>query len=484
MNHLPLFIAFEASSSAAPWVRIDGLGIALAATVAVLGVTVLTYARRNLAGAAGRSRFFTGAAGILAGTLVVALAGRLSLLVVGWLVTSISVAVVLASRGGEVAGRTARRAAWSLAVGDVALLAAAATTWWALGDADLSDVGAVADGLAATEVTIAGLGLSAAGVVAVLLALAAMARAAQFPLHSWLPGTVNAPTPASALLHAGVVNAGGFLLVRMGPVFASSAIAPWLVVAVAVATILVAAGSAILRSDVKGGLATSTSAQMGFMLLAASVGAPIAAMSHLIGHALYKSSRFLGAGDAIRRAVTHRRWSPEVESPLPAALRAFLAVAGPAVGLGVGWLLVGSFVLKGADGWVLASAIAVTTVRAGWLWSARAAGSTTAGAMAGSAVLGAVVLSYLLVATGVELLIIDSVDRSGNGYVPAPLALAVLGALVAIGLALLRSERFGPRLRGMLSPGGAVSPGAPRSALRRQTPVPQTATIGSYEGAS
>jgi hypothetical protein len=154
------------------------------------------------------------------------------------------------------------------------------------------------------------------------------------------------------------------------------------------------------------------------------------------------------------------------------------------VGLGVGWLLVGSFVLKGADGWVLASAIAVTTVRAGWLWSARAPGSTAAGAMAGSAVLGAVVLSYLLVATGVELLIIDSVDRSGNGYVPAPLALAVLGALVAIGLALLHSERFGPRVRGTLSPGGAASPGAPRSALRGHTPVPQTATVGSYEGAS
>ena len=77
-----------------------------------------------------------------------------------------------------------------------------------------------------------------------------------------------------------------------------------------VATIAVVLPAVRARADVKGQLAESTSAQMAFMLLACAVGAPVVALTHLAGHALYKSARFLGAGDTIRHQVTRRRWLP------------------------------------------------------------------------------------------------------------------------------------------------------------------------------
>ena len=480
--NLTTLFASGGAAGTGPWLRVDGLGLALLATVAIVGVTVLAYARRNLAGAPRAGWFFAGATGVLAGTVTVALAGRLSVLVAGWLVTSASVVVVLAGRGDATARRTARQAAGSLAVGDVALVAAAAATWWAVGDADLSHLGAVAAELSSSDAAPLGIGVDV--LVPVLLGVAALARAAQVPLHRWLPGTVNAPTPASALLHAGVVNAGGFLLVRTGPVFASTAVAPSLVVGVSIATILVAGGSALLRRDTKGQLATSTSAQMGFMLVAAAVGAPIAAMSHLVGHALYKSSRFLGAGDAIRLSVADRRWSPSVDRPLPVPARVALAAVAPAVGLAVGWLLVGDQVLKGADGWVLATALTVTTARACWVWTSRSAGSTVRSAATGSAVLGSLVVAYLLVATGLELAIVDSIDRAGSGYVSAPLALALLAGLAAPGLGALDSARFGPRIRGALAPGGGIGRATGRAPAARRAPLTDTARLNQYQGAS
>ncbi|MEZ5239168.1 MAG: proton-conducting transporter membrane subunit [Microthrixaceae bacterium] len=151
--------------------------------------------------------------------------------------------------------------------------------------------------------------LGAGTLVALLLAVAALVRAAQLPLHRWLPGTVNALTPVSALLHAGVVNAGGFMLVRLGPLFGEVAAATWLVVLVTTATILWSAGRALDATRREGRPGDLHSAQMGFMLLACALGAPVAAISHLVGHGLYKSSRFLGSRGAIRSSVTTRRFA-------------------------------------------------------------------------------------------------------------------------------------------------------------------------------
>ena len=177
----------------------------------------------------------------------------------------------------------------------MALLLGVIVAMIAVGDIDLRVIGAEAAALDAESVG----SVSALTVVAVLLVVAGIARSALVPLHAWLPSTLAAPTPVSALLHAGVINGAGVLLIRFSPVFASSVSAMALAFAVGILTALFATAVMLVRTDVKGGLVWSTSGQMGFMVMQLGVGAFAAALFHIVGHALYKAAMFLGAGGAI-----------------------------------------------------------------------------------------------------------------------------------------------------------------------------------------
>lgn len=376
------------------------------------------YARRNLGKGARRS-FGLGACLILGGTSLLAVAGRPWLMACGWVLTSAGVLAVLARSGSRSPG-IARRTALALVSGDVALVAGLAILTW--------------DGNTETA--------------AVLLGVAALARAAQAPFPAWLASTVDAPTPVSALLHAGVVNAGGFLLVRSGNVFAQAALARWMVGIFAFVTIVAAAHAARLRSDVKGALATSTSAQMGFMLLAVALGAPFAAMAHLVGHAWYKSARFLGAGAEVSRTVQIRRHARPVSGDTHRWVRGALAVGVPAVVLIGARLVSEGALLHGADGWVLGAAMTVTAAHLWWGWAARRASPTTWW----SAALGAaiVIVVYLALIASLERWWDPAVAASGAGW-PAAAVLGLLGAALWATARLVAHPSFSrvllPRLR-------------------------------------
>src|SRR5690606_30356724 len=115
---------------------------------------------------------------------------------------------------------------------------------------------------------------------AVLLAFAALIKCAQMPLHGWLIQVVEAPTPVSALLHAGVVNLGGYLLILLGPIWFSSGPAVGLLLVVAGVTVVVAALAMAVRVSIKVSLAWSTCAQMGLMLLECALGLHALALLH------------------------------------------------------------------------------------------------------------------------------------------------------------------------------------------------------------
>ncbi len=158
--------------------------------------------------------------------------------------------------------------------------------------------------------------MAAAGwIVPSLLALGGIVRSALVPAWRWLPLTAEAPSPVSALLHAGVVNGMGLLAILWWPVFAG---APAVLLAlVVVGTITAVLGTAAMRvrPDVKGRLASSTSAQMGYMTVQIGLGLPALAMLHLIGHGFYKAWLFLRAGGASRRAP-----APALDAPHPLGL--------------------------------------------------------------------------------------------------------------------------------------------------------------------
>ena len=170
-----------------------------------------------------------------------------------------------------------------------------------------------------------------------LLVLTALLKSAQFPFHSWLPDTMETPTPVSALMHAGIINAGGFLVVRLSPIIVLSPSALSLLAALGGFTALFASLTMLTHASVKRALAFSTVAQMGFMMLECGVGAFSLAVLHLVAHSLYKAHAFLNSGSIIE--VSRSAWVPDGR---PRAHPLLLAGAMTATGLltsGSAWLL-------------------------------------------------------------------------------------------------------------------------------------------------
>jgi NAD(P)H-quinone oxidoreductase subunit 5 len=163
-----------------------------------------------------------------------------------------------------------------------------------------------------------------ASLVAAALALAAILKSAQFPMHGWLTEVMETPTPVSALLHAGVINAGGFLLIRFADV---------MVLAPGVLAVLVMLGGftalfgglvMLTQSAVKTSLAWSTVAQMGFMILQCGLALFPLALLHIVAHSLYKAHAFLASGTAVDNVAAIRRPGPVAIPNSIAVARAFV----------------------------------------------------------------------------------------------------------------------------------------------------------------
>jgi NAD(P)H-quinone oxidoreductase subunit 5 len=140
-------------------------------------------------------------------------------------------------------------------------------------------------------------------VAGLLLAVGVILRSAQLPFHGWLIQVMEAPTPVSALLHAGIVNIGGVVLIRLAPMMSRLEAAQTLLVVSGTLTAVLAALVMTSRISVKVGLAWSTAAQMGFMLIELGLGAYGLALLHLVAHSLYKAHAFLSSGRVVEQQV-------------------------------------------------------------------------------------------------------------------------------------------------------------------------------------
>ena len=177
---------------------------------------------------------------------------------------------------------------------------------------------------------------------AVLLVVAAILKSAAFPLHGWLTEVMEAPTPVSALLHAGVVNAGGFLLLRLAETVQASPAALAILVMVGGFTALFGGLVMLTQSAVKTALAWSTVAQMGFLLLQCGLGLWALAALHIVAHSLYKAHAFLTSGGAVAAVQAGRKPGPVAVPSGGKVAKAFglalvlyaLVAAGFVLGLG------------------------------------------------------------------------------------------------------------------------------------------------------
>ena len=150
------------------------------------------------------------------------------------------------------------------------------------------------------ELLFLGIPLKAIDLICILLFIGAMGKSAQIFLHTWLPDAMEGPTPVSALIHAAtMVTAGVFLVVRCSPIFEYSPLTLNIITIIGMTTVFFTATIALVQTDIKKIIAYSTCSQLGYMFIAAGVGAYNVAMFHLFTHAFFKALLFLGSGSVI-----------------------------------------------------------------------------------------------------------------------------------------------------------------------------------------
>ncbi len=393
-----------------------------------VGVVVQSFAGRNLQGDLFGRRFFVLASLLTAATTSVALAATLGLLCAAWIVAGLALAALVTHRATwQPARRSSRRTLRSLWVGDVALLGATVLAVVSVGEVDLRSPARAAEELANASLPV--LGDNVLAVVAVLLTIAGISRSALVPVHQWLPSTIAAPTPVSALLHAGVVNGAGMLLVRLAPVFGSSTVATHLAFAAGAVTTCYATTVMLVRSDVKGNLAWSTAGQMGFMTVQVAIGAFAAALLHILGHGMYKAALFLGAGGSV--TAHHRHHQRPAPLAVSRGVRLGIALLVPAAALWAAHQVIHPHLSTAAS--VLVTVFAWgTAARAvdGWLRSAPFRPVPAVACAAFVAVAG--VFAYIGGLTAVESFIEPALVPEVPEAVSAPLLLATLAVITLV----------------------------------------------------
>jgi len=175
-------------------------------------------------------------------------------------------------------------------VGDMGLSIGFFALFALFGSVDYSTIFSLAPFMNETAIT----------VISLLLLMGAMAKSAQIPLHSWLPGSMEAPTPVSALLHAAtLVTAGLYLLIRSSAILEFSPTALLIITLIGASTAFFAATCGLVQNDLKRIIAFSTISQLGYMVMAVGLSQYNVALMHVVNHAFFKALLFLGAGAVI-----------------------------------------------------------------------------------------------------------------------------------------------------------------------------------------
>ena len=303
--HLAAWVAMLLSLAAVPatlltrsdpgtWLASAPVNLVMSVLVSLIGLVVLRFSIRYLAADPAEQRFRFWLQLCLAAVSLIIVTNHLLVFWACWTLISISLHQLLMCYPDRFRAVLAAHKKFIFArIGESSVLVAALLLWHVHGTFHIDQLLAAvrdAGSLSTTE-----------QVAAVLLAFAALIKCAQMPMHGWLIQVVESPTPVSALLHAGVINLGGFLMISMAPLIVLSTPARWLLLVVAGLTMVLAALVMMTRISVKVRLAWSTSAQMGMMLVECALGLYQLALLHLVAHSCYKAHAFLGSGDTVQQ---------------------------------------------------------------------------------------------------------------------------------------------------------------------------------------
>src|SRR3972149_5473848 len=247
------------------------------------------------------SRFFAFIGLFAFGMYTLVVSDNLLTLFVGWEIMGLCSYLLIGFWYAKPSARNAAvKAFMTTRIGDVFMLLGIAFLYYATGTLSYREI-FTEEVLHTLAIVPSGVfGLSAAGLIALLLFIGTIGKSAQFPLHVWLPDAMEGPTPVSAMIHAAtMVSAGGYAVIRMFPLISLDLTTMSIVAFIGALTALFAATIALAQNDIKRVLAYSTISQLGYMIAALGIGAYVAAVFHLITHAFFKALLFLGSGSVI-----------------------------------------------------------------------------------------------------------------------------------------------------------------------------------------
>ncbi|MBX9694329.1 MAG: hypothetical protein K2Z81_18230 [Cyanobacteria bacterium] len=359
---------------------VDRLAATMMVVISGIGMLLYRYSTRYLQQDAGHARYQTLLSLSISTLLFMVSSADLVTLFVFWQLLSWFLCLLSHNYSHTPTAQSSFRTFIMLRTGDIAFLSAIALAYHLFGTVQFAQLFQVA---AADQTRFGSPGIfeiSGATAVTLLIFIGAMSKSAQFPFHMWLPDSLYAPTPIHALLHAGIINAGGFLLNRLAPLYAMSPLTLHLVLVTGLVTMIFGKCMMLSRNDIKKTLGYSTMGQMGYMIMECGFGAFSLAVFHLIAHGLFKATVFLNCGDVIHKARLEPERPPQPSTDPGPGILAWLAGSSLSLLLPLG-IIVGTHYVLGISflnsqgllifvlfSWVTAAHATLTLFRLGKGW--------------------------------------------------------------------------------------------------------------------
>ncbi len=275
-------------------IRLDVLSVTMFMMISLLGFVILKFSINYLDGDPRKNVFLSRMAATIATVELLVLSGNLFQIFAFWFLTSICLHYLLVFYRNRPQAIAAARKKFIVArIGDISLMGALVLIYTSLGTGDLQTIFEAVERMGSLNVALTW--------STILLVIAAILKSAQFPSHGWLIEVVETPTPVSALLHAGLLNAGPFLMVRLGYLMIESAPASVMLIIIGGFTALFASVVYLTQPTIKVALGYSSVAHMGFSLLICGFGVYSAAILHVVAHSFYKAHSFLSTGSTVEQ---------------------------------------------------------------------------------------------------------------------------------------------------------------------------------------
>lgn len=279
--------------------RLDALSLIMYAMVSIIALVVVRFSINYLNGDPNQHRFMAKLAITIAFVQLLVLSGNTFMLFIAWVATSISLHQLLIFYPTRLKARIAARKKFILArLGDATLLAAIILLYNEFGTGNLELIFNQLKNLQASDIN------AQLEIATLLLILTAGLKSVQIPFHGWILEVMETPTPVSALLHAGLLNAGPFLMIRFAYLLDAVSFAPVALFIMGACTALYGTLVFTTQPTIKTALAYSSVGHMGFTLMLSGLGLYSASLLHLVAHSFYKAHSFLSSGSVVDKVQT------------------------------------------------------------------------------------------------------------------------------------------------------------------------------------